>query len=320
MADVSIFNRFAREKDGALILPGPMEGVIGPSWLAVLTAHRWVRGWWTPFLRISTGVPRYSRLRAWLSPYLATGLPVIAQLMGCDTGRIAQTAHRLAELGAAALDLNCACPSGEVVGSHAGGWHLQHPEWIGETLLAMRDASPGTPICVKLRAGWSEPDFTERLAPMLNAVQPDVVAVHFRTVAEGYRPIADGLARLKRIRESLPGIVVLGSGDLFTVAAIRRMIDETGVDGALPARGLLKNPRLLRDYALACEDGTPLPFSEAEQLAFLREIEQAGGTRGFILQLAANFFGAKSDKFQQIVKLFSSPKSTKCTKGGTVPR
>jgi tRNA-dihydrouridine synthase C len=301
MSDNSIFNRFEREKDGALILPGPMEGVLGPSWLTVLTAHRWIRGWWTPFLRISTGVPRYSRLRDWLSPYLATDLPVIAQLMGCDSNRIAQTGKRLAELGAAALDLNCACPSREVVTSQAGGWHLQHPVWIGETLRAMRVAAPGTPICVKLRAGWSEPDFVERIAPILNAVKPDLVAVHFRTVAEGYRPITDGLARLTRIRAALPGLVVLGSGDLFTTADIRRMLAETGVDGALPARGLLKNPRLLHDYAQECAGEQPATFDTTAQLSFLREIAQAGATRGFILQLAANFFGPKSDQFQQLL-------------------
>ncbi len=298
MDESCILNRRCRTGPW-LLLPGPMEGVTAGSWVEVLTRHRWVRAWWTPFLRISTGVPRRSRLSAWIAPYLSTGLPVIAQIMGSDTARLAETAVRLAALGAAAIDLNCACPSREVVSSHAGGWHLQHPEWIGQMLLAMRRSCPGTPISVKLRSGWDRPDFDERLSPILNDVRPDLVTVHFRTVAEGYRAIGDGLDRLKRIRESLPQLTVLGSGDLFTIDAIRQMLDHTGVDGAAPARGMLHNPRLLADFA---DSGRrPPPFSPAEQHAFLREIASCGGSHGFVLQLAANFFGTRSEQFRALL-------------------
>lgn len=280
-----------------------MEGVTGPSWLEVLTRLHWIDAWWTPFLRISTGVPRIGRLRRWLAPYTGTGLPVIAQLMGCDTEKLAAAAARLASLGAVMVDLNCACPSRDVLSSHAGGWRMRDPQWIGETLLAMREACSGkTPVSVKLRVGWDKTDFAETVAPVLNAVKPEMVTVHFRTVSEGYRPVKDGLARLRRIRESLPGLILYGSGDLFTVEDIRRMFEYAGVDGAAPARGLLRNPRLLADYAEAGAGGGGTGgLTAAGQRQFLAEIVRAGAGRGFVLQLASNFYGSSSPQFRCVL-------------------
>ena len=160
------------------LLPGPMEGVTAGAWLTILTRHRWVEAWWTPFLRISTGVPRRARLADWLRPYLATGLPVIAQIMGEDTARLAETARRLHELGAAAIDLNCACPSPVVVRNHSGGERLRHPEWIAATLAAMKAAVGGAPVGVKVRVGYETPqEFAEVIAPAVRAGSPEFVTV-----------------------------------------------------------------------------------------------------------------------------------------------
>ena len=64
------------------IIPGPMEGISEGSFVAVMSEMGMVRCWFTPFIRVSNGVPRMARLREKLAPYLATGLPVIAQIMG----------------------------------------------------------------------------------------------------------------------------------------------------------------------------------------------------------------------------------------------
>lgn len=266
-----------------------MEGVTQGAWLEVLTKHQWVPAWWTPFIRISTGVPRLSVLRAKLAPFLQCGLPVIAQIMGTDTVRLAETARRLFTAGAAVVDLNCACPSHTVIGNHAGGYCLRHPEWIGETLSAMRAACGNKPLSVKLRSGWESPQEFEKIAAVLRAVSPDFVTVHFRTVAEEYRAVPDGLARLSRIRELLPEITLLGSGDLFSAEEIRRMSEECGVDGVAVARGMLRRPWLLAEamgHAVACGP---------EQLLS----EFASAPKGFRLQLAASFFGRESDAFHR---------------------
>jgi tRNA-dihydrouridine synthase len=70
------------------------------------------------------------------------------------------------------------------------------------------------------------------------------------------------LARVKRLAGSR---TILGSGDLFTSAAVRRMMDETGVDGVTVARGSIGNPFIFRE-SRALLNGRPIsPPSVAEQ-------------------------------------------------------
>ena len=284
------------------ILPGPMEGVTDGAWLTILTRHHWVDAWWTPFLRISTGVPRRSRLAAWLQPYLATGLPVIAQIMGEDTARLAETARRLHELGAAAIDLNCACPSPVVVRNHSGGERLRHPEWIATTLQAMKQAVGTAPVGVKLRVGYeSSAEFASGIAPAVCAAHPDFVTVHFRTVLERYDQVPGGLARLSAAREMLQGITVIGSGDLFTPQDALAMQEKCGVDAVAPARGMLANPRLLVDIRQVLKGEMPKPFTSQEKSALLGEFV-VHAPRHFQLQIAANLYGKNTPEFRAFLK------------------
>ncbi len=279
-----------------------MEGVTVGAWLTILTRHRWVDAWWTPFLRISTGVPRRSRLEAWLSPYLATGLPVIAQVMGEDTARLAETARRLHELGAAAIDLNCACPSPVVVRNHSGGERLRHPEWISATLQAMKCAVGTAPIGVKLRVGYASPaEFAERIAPAVREAKPDFVTVHFRTVQERYQPIADGLNRLSSARHQLAEFPVIGSGDLFTPQDAVAMGEQCRVDGVAPARGMLANPRLLLEIAQTLRGEPVTAFTAQEKARLLGEFV-VYAPRHFQLQMAANLYGKDTPEFNAFLQ------------------
>ena len=282
-----------------------MESVTAGAWLSQLTAQGWVKCWWTPFLRISTGVPRPARRKEWLRPFLETGLPVVAQLMGTDEELLGEAAAGLCQAGALAVDLNCACPSPAVVGNRSGGYCLRKPEWIAGTLQAMRRATAPwrRPVGVKVRTGWHSPkEFAAAIAPMLRLASPDFVTVHFRTVEELYRPVKDGLERLAEAREELAGMTLIGSGDLFEPGDIFAMVGRCGVDAVAPARGLLRNPRLLAETAALLEGGAALPaFGGDEAEAFLDGCRRDGAPRGFILQMAANIYGKGSPEFRRCV-------------------
>lgn len=284
------------------ILPGPMEGVTEGEFLKILTRHQWIRSWWTPFLRISVAVPRVARLRDWLAQYAATRLPILTQLMGTDATRIAKAASALRKLGARGIDLNCACPSQIVVGNGAGGARLRSPEWIAETITAIKSAMD-CPVGVKVRMGFDSPkEFHDRIAPALREAKPDFVTVHFRTVQELYRPISDGLERLKHARKELQDIPLIGSGDLFTPEDAVNMFQKCGVDAIAPARGLLKNPRLILDIEQRLNGESPAPWTTQEKYALLQEFETEGTHLGFLLQMAANLFGRESQEFKDIVQ------------------
>lgn len=290
------------------IVPGPMEGVSEGSFVTVMTRAGLVRSWFTPFIRVSNGVPRTAKLREKTSRFLGTGLPVIAQVMGTRTEFLAETAGRLHRLGVACVDLNCACPSPKVVANHSGGYRLNDPQWLYDTIIAMKNAADGAAVSIKIRCGFQTPDEMPSIAAAIASAAPDIVFCHFRTVQEHYAPIRDGHARLARMRELLPNLTLFGSGDLFTPQDAQSMLRDCNVDGIAPARGLLKNPALIRLIEADC-GGEPFvsPFQSTRQLIdFLNEVGSESGQarkhQGFILKIAKVMFGEQSDDFRTLMK------------------
>ena len=287
------------------LFPGPMDGVTEGSYLAAMTARRYVRCWHAPFMRISTGVPRQARINGHLAPYLQQGLPVIAQMMGTNTDFLAGTAVRLLAAGAVCADLNCACPSPTVLGNHSGGARLRNPEWLAVTLDAIRNAVGDRPFSIKLRIGFDSPDECPKIAAAIRPAQPDIVFLHFRTVREMYRPVQDGWNRFLLARECLPDSVLIACGDVQSPEDAFRLAEICPVDGIAVARGLLTRPALLRDIEAAILGQPPLP--EDDKLRFLLDIATQSGrlpkaNNGFILRLARSMFGMEHEVFQQLAK------------------
>jgi len=287
------------------VLPGPMEGITAGSFCTVMGRRGLVRCWITPFIRISTGTPRRARLKERIAELTATGRPVVAQLMGTDAAKISAAAERLCDLGVAGIDLNCGCPSPTVVGHGAGGARLRNPQWIHDTLAQLRRSCPSCGVSVKLRAGFADPREMNDILPAVRAAAPDFVVVHFRTVAELYAEVSDGWDRLARARELLPDVKLIGSGDLFSAADALALHRRAGVDGVAPARGVLRNPWLLRDIEAACRGEAIPPHPPRAKIEFLAELASDAEIRGvqrtgFVLNLAANMFGENHPLFRRL--------------------
>jgi tRNA-dihydrouridine synthase len=282
-----------------------MEGITAGSFCTVMGRRQLVSVWITPFIRVSVGLRRPSRLRDRLRSFAP--VPVIVQLMGTDIPLLSETAARLAaEPGVVGIDLNCACPTAIVVSNGGGGGRLRHPRWIRDALLALRRACPAVGISVKVRVGLESDAELPKICEAVGEGQPDFAVVHYRTVKEQYRAAPSGLARLARARECLPGLALFGSGDLYSVEAAARMFAVAAVDGVTPARGLIANPWLLRDIEADCLGGAVLVRTDAAKRDFLRhligEAELAGTwRRGFVLELARHQFGRHHPLFEQLL-------------------
>jgi tRNA-dihydrouridine synthase C len=288
------------------IVPGPMEGITLGSFCRVLAKQRLVRCWIAPFIRLTTGVPRLSRLAHRLSPYLDTGLPVVVQIMGIDIDLLAASAQRIAKLGVEGIDLNCGCPSNVVVGNGAGGALLRQPAWIHDAICAIRAACPDLGISVKLRTGFSSPDEMPEILAAVRSAAPDFTILHFRTVAEQYRVVTNGWERLARAKELVGDLPLLASGDLFTVDDALRLWRECRVDGVAPARGLLRNPHLLRDIERACQGESAATDRRAAMFSLLADIaadadRSPDSHHGLVLDFASRALGKDDPIFRQLV-------------------
>lgn len=288
-----------------------MEGLTAGLFVETMAHARLVDCWITPFIRISNALPRRSRLRAKILPFLNTGMPTVVQLMGTHAEMIAQCAALCVDIGAAAIDLNCACPSKAVVSSRSGGALLRDPQWIHDALRGIRQACPDVGLGVKLRSGFTDPAELQEILPAVVAAGPDFAVLHFRTVAEMYNPVPGRLKRLATARQLTKGIHLFASGDIFTVDDALSVWRDTGVDGVTVARGLLRNPWLIRDIAGVCRCGDAPVRDDCDRLAFIGELAERAHRRGalktgWILEIARTAFG-DGKLFRRLVAHAATP-------------
>ena len=166
------------------------------------------------------------------------------QIFGSRPSVAAEAVRRIAGRGPAIIDLNCGCSVPKVLKADCGAVLLRNPALVGSMVAAMRSETD-IPVSVKLRLGWDESSLTY-LACAEAALKAGaaLVTLHPRTRAQGFR----GTARWEHIRAlkaSCP-VPVIGSGDLFSAQDCARMLQSTGCDGVMIARGSLGNPFIFR--------------------------------------------------------------------------
>jgi len=129
-------------------------------------------------------------------------------------------------------------------------------------------ATPRTslPVSVKTRLGYDTVVSEDWMTVLLDA-RPDVIALHGRTLAQKYRGQADWheIGRAARLAQAT-STLVLGNGDLRTMAEVVERFQETPVHGVLIGRGALGNPWIFleKDWARQCLTGATVPAPPPE--------------------------------------------------------
>lgn len=213
--------------------------------------------------------------RRLLRPLANADHPVGGQLMGAEPEQFSIAAGLLVEHGYDVIDINFGCPVKKVLGRHRGGYLLSDPITAIDIIRRVRAAVPcSIPVTLKMRRGMDDSADSERnFFRIFDAARDSglaAVTVHGRTVEQKYTGRAnwDFLARVKRYAADW---TVLGSGDLYTAADVRRMLEYTGVDGVTLARGCIGYPWLFRDArAELAARPLPSPPTVAEQGEIIR--------------------------------------------------
>ncbi|MDR3284409.1 MAG: tRNA dihydrouridine synthase DusB [Treponema sp.] len=194
------------------------------------------------------------------------------QIFGGSPGVMEQAARIVREQAKPSLiDINAGCPVPKIVKSGAGSGLTRDPETLFTVTRAVVQAASPLPVTVKIRSGWDAANLTWKEAA-LAAIEAGAAAItlHPRTRAQGYEGKADWhlLTELTRvIRDKSGAVPVFGSGDVFSPEAAKAMLEQTGVDGVLFARGALGNPFIFRDTRELLETGAYAPMDSAEQIA-----------------------------------------------------
>ncbi len=204
--------------------------------------------------------------------------PMAVQLFGAEPAFMAEAASLLesgeyrgacGEIPPVAIDVNMGCPMAKIVGNGEGSALMKNPMLAAEIVREMKRAVK-LPITVKIRAGWDRTSINAvEMAKHLEQAGADMICVHGRTREQMYAPHADW--EIIRAVKQAVRVPVVGNGDLFSAADVLRMLEETGCDGVMIARGAQGNPWIFTETRCAME-GTPYtPPTLEERLAVALE-------------------------------------------------
>lgn len=183
--------------------------------------------------------------------------PVALQLFGEDPVILAEQAKRIEGRNFDILDINMGCPVPKVVNNGEGSALMKHPEKVGEIVYAVSKAIQ-KPVTIKIRKGFGKEDANAPLvAKIAQEAGAAAIAVHGRTREQYYSGKADWDI-IRQVKEAV-SIPVIGNGDIFTPQDAKRMLEETGCDGIMVARGVQGNPWLFGQIKAYLADGTLLP-------------------------------------------------------------
>lgn len=279
------------EKKLPRFLPGPMEGVMKPPLLDVWRQMEAFPVFLTPFLRITTGVPRRRLLKEFLDGFGFEPDRTIVQLMGIDPELMAQAASEFGELGVAGINVNFACPSRQVISGGAGGGMLLQHARMCEILSSMGKRNPGLPLSVKLRSGFYDPGEQKTFLPeLLQSAKLDFIAMHYRTVKEGYLQSSGRTTRLAQTVTLAAGVPVYLNGDVNTPEEAEQLLAATGGCRIMSARGLLRDPYLGRRI-MELETGLPVPVPEVARQIFWNGFSGMSLYKGWLIEISALVWG-----------------------------
>ncbi len=173
------------------------------------------------------------------------------------------------------VDVNLACPVKKIASKARGGHWLAEPDGAIALLEAVREALPARVVCaVKLRRSFDDTpamfDNFLRIYDAAHAMGYAWATVHARTVQQKYV----GPSRwdvLRDLARRNPDRILLGSGDVWSVAEIFRMIAYTGVNAVAVARGCIGNPWIFRQASQMLRGEAPSAPTIAQQRDVLDE-------------------------------------------------
>ncbi len=225
-----------------------------------------------------------------LASVMKDELPMAVQIFGSEPDFMAEAARMLeandyigcmSEVPPSAIDINMGCPVRKVTGNGEGSALLKNPPLIGEIVSAVVKAV-SLPVTVKIRAGWDSTCINApEVAKIIEAAGASMICVHARTREQMYEPGVDRSV-IAAVKQAV-SIPVLGNGDIYAAADALSMMEETGCDGVMIARGAMGNPWVFSEICAAL-DGTEFTMPAISErfevaLAQVREMIEEKGER-----------------------------------------
>ena len=173
--------------------------------------------------------------------------PIVAQLFTSSPENMRESAKLAKELGFDGIDINMGCPDRNVEKQGAGASMMKNPALAQEVIRAAQEGAEGLPVSVKTRVGYSKDELNTWL-PALLETKPAAITIHARTRKE----MSNVPAVWSRVAHAVDiakksGTLIIGNGDVTSVAHGQKLAKETGADGIMIGRAIFGNPWLFNE-------------------------------------------------------------------------
>ncbi|MGG6241374.1 tRNA dihydrouridine synthase DusB [Nodosilinea sp. AN01ver1] len=237
------------------VLQSPLSGVTDRAFRQLVRRYAPASMLYTEMVQ-ATGLCHAQQLEK-IMDIDASEQPISIQLFDCRPDFMAAAARKAVAEGAKTIDINMGCPVNKITKKGGGSSLLRQPE-VAEAIVRTVAAAVSVPVTVKTRIGWDDDhinavDFARRM----EAAGAQMLTLHGRTRAQGYHGPArwDWIAQVK----AALSIPVIANGDIVSVEAAVRCLEQTGADGVMCSRGTLGYPFLVGEIDAFLKTGTVPP-------------------------------------------------------------
>mgnify|MGYP001616121139 CR=1 FL=1 len=172
--------------------------------------------------------------------------PRAVQIIGSEPKSVKE-AVELIEDYADVIDLNFGCPDYNMVKQKSGAYFSKKPEEI-KSILSAAVSATNKPVTAKIRSGWNDNHLTYlKAAKIIEDAGADAITMHARTKEQHYSGKADW-SQIKELKRKM-NIPVIGNGDIWAAEDAKKMLEDTGCDFVMIARGAIGNPHIFKQSA-----------------------------------------------------------------------
>ncbi len=188
--------------------------------------------------------------------YTEAERPIVAQLFSSDPENMKKAAKLIASLGFDGLDINMGCPDKSIEKQGAGAAHIRNAKQAREVIRSAKEGVDNIPVSVKTRIGYNKDELDSWLPEILGE-GVSAVTIHARTRKEMSKVPAQwsAVSRAVKMRNEIaPDTLIIGNGDVKSMAHARQLAEETKCDGVMFGRAIFGNPWLFAERAVTTEE------------------------------------------------------------------
>ncbi|MBQ3259443.1 MAG: tRNA-dihydrouridine synthase, partial [Clostridia bacterium] len=185
-----------------------------------------------------------------------------------------------AEVAPEGFDINMGCPAPKIFNNGEGSALLRDLDKAERLVRTVRRAT-NLPVSVKMRLGVEiGEDVAVEAAKRFEAAGADFLAVHGRYREQHYSGKADWY-KIAPVKQAVR-IPVIANGDITCAEDFKSVLEITGADGIMVARGALGDPHLFTRLAAYRDSGVMLPPQTLEERlqTALRQLDLAIADKG----------------------------------------